>query len=149
MIRIQNLNLSFLPSPAINIVRVNVSYNVTFDQIDRLFFANGVTYRERVELLGRDGVALQLLTVRDFNSLGWTTGNGQQTQNRNRTFNVSREILDEDTIPGPLSDADEIRCRVTIIANNPPSISSNGVSSTTVVDDVLAGDAFVLQNNGG
>jgi hypothetical protein len=145
MIGIQNLDLRFLPSPAINIVRVNVSYEVTFDQIDRLFFANGVTYRERVELFGRDGVTLQLLTVRDFNSLGWTMGNGQQSQTRTRTYNVSRETLDEDTITGPLSDADEIRCRVTITANNPPTTISNSASA----DAVLAGDALVIVNNGG
>ncbi len=148
MIRIQNLDLRLLAGPAINTVRVTVNYNVVFDQIDRLFFSNGVTYRERIEILGRDGVSFEVLTRRDFPSTGWTMGIGQQSLTRSRTFNVSRGVLDEDTLPGNLFDNDEIRCRVIITANNPPLTTGTSVSTTTV-DDILIGDALVFQNNGG
>lgn len=105
-------------------VTLTISYRVRFDQIDRHFAANGVAYRERITVIGRDnppGDPNDVLFVQEFPSPGWVAGAGAQIQTRVQTITVPRAALQED----PGANNDEIFCTILVRSPNFPTVSNN------------------------
>jgi hypothetical protein len=96
-------------------VRVRVTYQARFAPLERFLAANGMQYRERIDIVGSDPDGSTTGTVlRSFPAevLPVTGGAGPLTLSRDRTLSVRRQDLQEDAAPG---DSDSIRCRITII----------------------------------
>ena len=104
-------------------VTLTISYRVRFDQIDRHFAANGVSYRERITVMGRDNPPVDpndVLFFQEFPSPGWVAGAGPQIQTRVQTITVPRANLQED----PGVDNDELFCTILVRSRNFPTVSN-------------------------
>jgi hypothetical protein len=104
---------------------INVTYNAVFTKFERFLAANGMIFRERIQVIGVDppgattGSVLHNFPVQDFPV---TAGGGPQTIGRNRSITVTRASLQEDA---GLGDSDEIRCRIVIDPLGFPSETSD------------------------
>lgn len=100
-------------------VRVTVTYNAIFSAFERNLAGLGMTFVERITVLGVDPPGSTTGTVlAEFQGqfIPVPSGNGPVSVARNRQMVLTRAQLDEDPsiIIGPEFDADEIRCRIRI-----------------------------------
>lgn len=116
----RNLTLTTVDSN----VTIKVTYNAVFSAFERHLAGLGLLYQERIRVLGIDppgsttGAVLHTFAVQ---SLPVTNGDSTQTIPRSREITVSRASLQEDSAAG---DADEIRCKIEILAvGMPPSVT--------------------------
>jgi len=107
-----NTRIQTLTTVAAN-VTINVTYNAVFSTLDRHMAANGLTFQERIRVIGQDpGAATDLiLHTMPLQNIPVSAGVGSLTVARNRSITVQRSTLQEDPA---LGDDDEISCEITI-----------------------------------
>jgi hypothetical protein len=106
----RNLTLTTVDSN----VTVNVTYNAVFSQLERHLAAQGLSFRERISVLGVDpsgGTTGTVLHNFGAQNIPVSDGAGSVSVPRNRSITVSRASLQEDVAAG---DTDEIRARIAI-----------------------------------
>ena len=92
-----------------NNVTINVTYNAVFTEFERHLCALGLTFRERIAVVGVDAAGNRDLANFPSPNFMVTDGAGSLTIARNISMTVPRNDLQEDA-----DDADEISCRIRI-----------------------------------
>jgi hypothetical protein len=125
-------------------VKVKVSYRAEFNPLERHLAALGLTFIERISVIGVDPPGSTTGTVlAEFPGkfISVPDGTGTFSTLRKREITLSRTALDEDANPllGPDVDADEIRCRIRIQAFGlPPAITPDAFTDQEILSGVLA-----------
>jgi hypothetical protein len=113
-------------------VMIRVTYNAVFSPLERHLAANGLIFRERIQVIGEDpGTATDLL-LHNFplENIPVPAGVVPPIVSRNRSITVPRASLQED--PG-LGDADEIRCSIEITPIGLPTVITNFTPEGTLL----------------
>jgi hypothetical protein len=124
-------------------VRVVVTYNAVFSAFERNLAGLGMTFIERIAVIGVDPPGSTTGTVlREFTAqvIPVTAGPGSLSVPRRREIVLTRLQLDEDSNPfvGPDFDADEIRGRIRIQASGfPPAVTPDAFTDQEVLSGVL------------
>ncbi|MGA9379658.1 MAG: hypothetical protein WBV73_12895 [Phormidium sp.] len=110
----QVLTLSDMVENGVNMVRVEIKYDVTFDAQEEALQSIGFKFQEIIQVLGVDPGSITDQVLLDkfmpIQSIPVPAGGG--TVSRKRTGKVTRAFLQEDSAPG---DSDEIRCSIQIL----------------------------------
>jgi hypothetical protein len=120
-------------------VRVAVTYNAVFSAFERNLAGLGMTFVERISVMGMDPAGSTTGTVlAEFPGqvIPVPAGAGPLSVGRNRQIVLSRAQLDEDAHPflGPEIDADEIRCRIRLQATGlPPAVTPDAFTDQEVL----------------
>ena len=135
----RQLNLDEVITPGLEggiEVTITVTYNAVFSVFERHLAGLGLTFRERIAVIGVDPAGATTGTVLvNFPSpnLAVTDGSVPQTISRNVSLNVNRASLQEDPA---LGDFDEIRCRIRIEANGfPPEVTPDAFTDQEVLGE--------------
>lgn len=110
----QLLTLSDMVENGVNMVRVEIKYDVTFNTTEEFLQSIGFKFQEIIQVLGVDAGSVmdQILLDKFMPVQNITVPTGGGTVSRKRTGKVSRAFLQEDPAAG---DADEIRCSIQIL----------------------------------
>lgn len=125
-------------------VRLNVTYNVVFNALERALAGLGMTFIERISTLGVDPPGSTTGTVlSNFPAqvIPVPPGVGPVVVARNRQIVLTRAQLDEDfnILLPPDIDADEIRCRIRIeSAGFPPAVTPDAFTDQEVLGLVIS-----------
>jgi len=115
-------------------VTINVTYTATFTAFERQLAGLGMTFRERIRVLGVDPAGSTTGTVvANFATQLYpvTVGAGSQAIARNRSLVVTRASLQEDA---GLGDADELRAQIEIEALGlPPDATAPAFTDQVVL----------------
>lgn len=115
-------------------VTINVTYNAIFAAFERRLAGLGLTFRERVDVIGVDPAGSTtgtVLTSFPIANLAVTDGAAPQVIARNISRTVPRALLQEDSAVG---DSDEIRCRVRIEAIGlPPTLTPDAFTDQEIL----------------
>lgn len=114
---------------------INVTYDVTFNRLERNLAQLGMNFRDVVEAIGVDpaGSTTGTLLLRvGTGNLDVPAVNSSAKLHRTYTVTVSRELLNED--PGTfIPDDDEIRCRIRFLTSGFPLASSETFTNQVIL----------------
>jgi hypothetical protein len=118
---------------------IEVTYDVTFNRLERNLAQLGMNFRDVVEAIGVDppGSTTGILLLRvGTGNLDVPAVNSSAILHRKHTVTVSRELLNEDpgTIPNTvIKDDDEIRCRIQFLTSGFPFASSETFTNQVIL----------------
>ncbi|MFB2934697.1 hypothetical protein ACE1B6_05415 [Aerosakkonemataceae cyanobacterium BLCC-F154] len=110
----QTLTLTDMVENGVNMVIVEIKYDVNFKLHEYFLQTLGFQFQETIQILGVDvgNVVDKILLDKFMPVQDITVPPGGGTVSRKRTGKVTRAFLQEDSAPG---DADEIRCSIQIL----------------------------------
>ena len=124
-------------------IRVTVTYNALFTAFERNLASLGMTFRERIAVMGMDppgSVTGSVLAEFPVAQIPVPAGSGEVSVARNRQIVLNRFQLDEDPSWLGLAelDADEIRCRIRIESQGlPPAVTPDAFTNERILSGSL------------